>query len=141
MALLMDDDEDDQHKHFNYDKIVEQQNLSKKKKKKLLKKRGEQEVDVSDSRFQALFTSHLFNLDPSHPSFRKTKSTQSIVAEKQRRRAQQATEAGAQQGSEQEAPTAKKAAMDPSVSLLVKSIKSKTQQFHSRRKFKLKREF
>uniref|UniRef100_A0A672I777 ESF1, nucleolar pre-rRNA processing protein, homolog (S. cerevisiae) n=1 Tax=Salarias fasciatus TaxID=181472 RepID=A0A672I777_SALFA len=162
MALLMDDDEDDQHKHFNYDKIVEQQNLSKKKKKKLLKKRGEQEaqeeedrfqVDVSDSRFQALFTSHLFNLDPSHPSFRKTKSTQSIVAEKQRRRAQQATatkskatptpskatptpqEAGAQQGSEQEAPTAKKAAMDPSVSLLVKSIKSKTQQFHSRRKF------
>uniref|UniRef100_A0A672HT30 ESF1, nucleolar pre-rRNA processing protein, homolog (S. cerevisiae) n=1 Tax=Salarias fasciatus TaxID=181472 RepID=A0A672HT30_SALFA len=139
MALLMDDDEDDQHKHFNYDKIVEQQNLSKKKKKKLLKKRGEQEaqeeedrfqVDVSDSRFQALFTSHLFNLDPSHPSFRKTKSTQSIVAEKQRRRAQQAT------ATKREAtPTPSEAAMDPSVSLLVKSIKSKTQQFHSRRKF------
>ena len=37
MALLMEDD-DAKHKHFNYDKIVEQQNLSKKKRKKLLKK-------------------------------------------------------------------------------------------------------
>ncbi|CAN9510048.1 unnamed protein product [Ophioblennius macclurei] len=157
MALLMDDDEDDKHKHFNYDKIVEEQNLSKKKKKKLLKKRGEQEeqqeedqfqVDVSDSRFQALFTSHLYNLDPSHPSFKKTKSTQSIVAEKQRRRAQQAAptqieavptphEAKVQQKTEPEAeaPPAKKATMDPSVSMLIKSIKSKTQQFHSRKKF------
>lgn len=33
----MADDEDDKHKHFNYDKIVEHQNLSKKKRKKLLK--------------------------------------------------------------------------------------------------------
>lgn len=37
MELLMADDEDDEHKHFNYDKIVEHQNLSKKKRKKLLK--------------------------------------------------------------------------------------------------------
>lgn len=42
MALLMEDDADEaKHKHFNYDKIVEQQNLSKKKKKKLQKKSGE----------------------------------------------------------------------------------------------------
>ncbi|KAF5895670.1 ESF1, partial [Clarias magur] len=35
IALLMDEDEKQQH--FNYDQIVEQQNLSKKKRKKLLK--------------------------------------------------------------------------------------------------------
>lgn len=45
MALLMEDDGDEaKHKHFNYDKIVEQQNLSKKKKKKLLKK-GEESLE------------------------------------------------------------------------------------------------
>ncbi|KAM4750562.1 ESF1 homolog [Anableps anableps] len=147
MALLMeDDDEEAKHKHFNYDKIVEQQNLSKKKRKKLLKK-GEKpleeddfQVDVSDPRFQAMFTSHLFNLDPSHPSFRKTKATQSILEEKQRRR-----EEGAEPGSTQEAAgtqrekdsVSEKNAKDPSLSLLVKSIKSKTEQFQARKKRKV----
>lgn len=45
MILLMDDDA--KHKHFNYDKIVEQQNLSKKKRKKLLKK-GEEQLEDDD---------------------------------------------------------------------------------------------
>ncbi|KAL3995748.1 ATP-binding cassette, subfamily B (MDR/TAP), member 8 [Sarotherodon galilaeus] len=154
MALLMDDD--DKHKHFNYDKIVEQQNLSKKKRKKLLKK-GEElpedddfQVDVKDPRFQAMFTSHLFNLDPSHPSYKKTKATQSIVAEKQRRReeeqlrleaAQEVTPTQAESGGKSwEADTDARATakpMDPSLSLLVRSIKSKTQQFQARKKQKL----
>ncbi|XP_038146568.1 ESF1 homolog isoform X2 [Cyprinodon tularosa] len=158
MALLMEDDEDEaKHKHFNYDKIVEQQNLSKKKRKKLLKKGGESleeddfKVDVSDPRFQAMFTSHLFNLDPSHPSFKKTKATQSILEEKQRRRelglkAQKpsaALEAAAEPGSKQEGAKrekdslTEKKAMDPSLSLLVKSIKSKTEQFQARKKQKV----
>ncbi|XP_005461347.1 ESF1 homolog [Oreochromis niloticus] len=154
MALLMDDD--DKHKHFNYDKIVEQQNLSKKKRKKLLKK-GEElpedddfQVDVKDPRFQAMFTSHLFNLDPSHPSYKKTKATQSIVAEKQRRREEEQLRLEAAQevtptqvesgGKSREADTDARATakqMDPSLSLLVRSIKSKTQQFQARKKQKL----
>ncbi|XP_060939544.1 ESF1 homolog isoform X1 [Limanda limanda] len=164
MALLMEDDADElKHKHFNFDEIVEQQNLSKKKRKKLLKK-GEEplenddfQVDVKDARFQAMFTSHLFNLDPSHPSFKKTKATQSIVAEKQRRRerrrrdedlgAASATRTEPHAAAEQEvtgenvqsdcdAATAKQP-MEPSLSLLVKSIKSKTEQFQARKKQKL----
>uniref|UniRef100_A0A1A8HAI0 ESF1, nucleolar pre-rRNA processing protein, homolog n=1 Tax=Nothobranchius korthausae TaxID=1143690 RepID=A0A1A8HAI0_9TELE len=147
MALLMEDDVDEtKHKHFNYEKIVEQQNLSKKKRKKLLKK-GEElleddfQVDVRDPRFQAVFTSHLFNLDPSHPNFRKTKATQSILEEKQRRRQEEATPT---QNNEQAAVEAKqdddsarKTVMDPSLSLLVKSIKNKTEQFQARKKQKL----
>uniref|UniRef100_A0A3B4V7Y1 ESF1, nucleolar pre-rRNA processing protein, homolog (S. cerevisiae) n=1 Tax=Seriola dumerili TaxID=41447 RepID=A0A3B4V7Y1_SERDU len=156
MALLMEDDAGDaKHKHFNYDKIVEQQNLSKKKRKKLLKKGAEPaeddqfQVDVQDPRFQAMFTSHLFNLDPSHPSYKKTKATQSLLAEKQRRReeerrqkddvlAARATEsaAGATRENDSDAPAAKKP-MDPGLSLLVKSIKSKTEQFQARKKQKL----
>ncbi|MEQ2273705.1 hypothetical protein XENORESO_007817, partial [Xenotaenia resolanae] len=160
MALLMEDDDDEaKHKHFNYDKIVEQQNLSNKKRKKLLKKGEEQlekdnfQVDVSDPRFQAMFTSHLFNLDPSHPSFRKTRATQSILEEKQRRReegfsAQKATPTPEEEtgpGTKQEAAGTKrekdsvveKKTMDPSLSLLVKSIKSKTEQFQARKKRKV----
>lgn len=161
MALLMDDDADDaKHKHFNYDKIVEQQNLSKKKRKKLLKK-GEEpqqdddfQVDVQDPRFQAMFTSHLFNLDPSHPSYRKTKATESIQAEKQRRRqreerrrsedvlraqkaaADEQEAAAKKRESDSDASTSKKP-MDPSLSLLVKSIKSRTEQFQARKKPRL----
>ncbi|CAJ1052797.1 ESF1 homolog [Xyrichtys novacula] len=171
MALLMEDEDDEaKHKHFNYDKIVEQQNLSKKKKKKLLKK-GEEpiedddfQVDVKDPRFQAMFTSHLFNLDPSHPSYKKTKATQSILDEKQRRREVEQRHLGGElrvqkvkppkkeeEDKRQEAggkkrendsdtPTGEvtsKKVMDPSLSLLVKSIKSKTEQFQARKKQKI----
>lgn len=49
MSLLMDDDDahEAKRKHFNYDKIVEQQNLSKKKRRKLLKK-GEEPLQDDD---------------------------------------------------------------------------------------------
>ncbi|CAK6983147.1 ESF1 homolog [Scomber scombrus] len=162
MALLMEDDATDvKHKHFNYDKIVEQQNLSKKKKKKLQKK-GEQtqeddfQVDVKDPRFQSMFTSHLFNLDPSDPNYKKTRATQSIEAEKQRRRRDEedeqhhhrrllatqvavgnAPEKPGESKRERDSDASEKKAMDPSLSLLVKSIKSKTEQFQARKKQKL----
>ncbi|XP_029314662.1 ESF1 homolog [Cottoperca gobio] len=161
MALLMEDD--DKHKHFNYDKIVEQQNLSKKKRKKLLKKGDEKlegddfQVDVKDARFQAMFTSHLFNLDPSNPNYKKTKATTSIQVEKQRRRGEEQRRMEDSLGAQSVAPTQGEAAagekrvndsdaptlegssrksMDPSLSLLIKSIKSKTEQFQARKKQK-----
>lgn len=94
------------------------------------------QVDVSDPRFQAMFTSHLFNLDPSHSSYRNTKATQSILSEKQRRRQQK--------GQQQEVPPSQEGAaacststMDPGLSLLVKSIKNKTEEFQTRKKQKL----
>ncbi|KAL1006135.1 hypothetical protein UPYG_G00068260 [Umbra pygmaea] len=159
IALLMEDEDDDKHKHFNYDKIVEEQNLSKKKRKVLLKKDKDSledddfQVDVKDTRFQAMFTSHLYNLDPSDPGYRKTKGTQSIQAEKQRRREEgqhnrdealrgpqirkqemgakkQETDATCQAVAE---PTKK---MDPKLSLLIKSIKNKTEQFQARKKLR-----
>ncbi|KAM6971982.1 ESF1 homolog [Aplochiton taeniatus] len=155
MALLMDDQDDSKQQHFNYDKIVEQQNLSKNKRKKLLKKEGtplvedEFQVDVKDPRFQAMFTSHLYNLDPSDPGYKKTKATQSILAEKQRRREEQQQQQDNQEDllktktSSQEKKTEvfgpkepKQKAMDPSLSMLIKSIKNKTEQFQARKKQK-----
>lgn len=150
MELLMDDEDDDKHKHFNYDKIVEQQNLSKKKKKKLLKSNTPLEdddfqVDVQDSRFQAMFTSHLYNLDPSDSAYKKTKATQSILEEKQRRREERQhsqetalKSRSAQEKDGAETPSSSTKVMDPSLSLLIKSIKNKTEQFQARKKQKTK---
>ncbi|XP_020841854.1 ESF1 homolog [Phascolarctos cinereus] len=144
MALLMMDDEEDGRKHFNYNKIVEQQNLSKKKKKKLMKKKelleDDFEVDVSDTRFQAMYTSHLFNLDPSDPNFKKTKAVEKILEEKARQREQKQQElakAIKRKENDLQKETAKKS-IDPALSMLIKSIKSKTQEFQARKKQKVK---
>ncbi|XP_078086493.1 ESF1 homolog [Mustelus asterias] len=146
MALLLMDDEEEDRKHFNYDKIVEHQNLSKKKKKKLIKKKELLEednfkVDVADPRFQAIYTSHLFNLDPSDPGFKKTNATQSILEEKSRQRREQQKQAATLQRKEsevtgEETTKATKKPVDHTLSLLVKSVKAKTEQFQARKKQK-----
>ncbi|XP_069810493.1 ESF1 homolog [Dendropsophus ebraccatus] len=148
MALLMMDDVEDDRKHFNYDKIVEQQNLSRSKKKKLKKDKlvqDEFEINVEDSRFQAMYTSHLYNVDPSDPNFKKTKAMDRVLEEKARRREreqknytetikrqQETLETGDKTG-----PSGKKA-VDPALSALLKSIKNKTQQFQASKKQKTK---
>ncbi|KAL7845459.1 hypothetical protein AOLI_G00236510 [Acnodon oligacanthus] len=161
MALLMEEDDEEKHRHFNYDKIVEQQNLSKKKQKKLLKTKTLLEednfqVDVQDPRFQAMFTSHLYNLDPSDPAYKKTKGTQSILEEKQRRREEQQQQYGQKEALKKQTSekpnkntsepentsravdlTSQKV-MDPSLSMLIKSVKNKTEQFQARKKQRTK---
>ncbi|XP_056423857.1 ESF1 homolog [Hyla sarda] len=148
MALLMMDDVEDDRKHFNYDKIVEHQNLSRTKKKKLKKSdklvQDDFEINVEDSRFQAMYTSHLYNVDPSDPSFKKTKAMDKVLEEKARRREreqknytetvkrqQEKLETGDKTGT-----SARK--VDPALSALLKSIKNKTQQFQASKKQKTK---
>lgn len=144
MALLMMDDVEDDRKHFNYDKIVEQQNLSRSKKKRLKKKEELVEdnfqINVDDSRFHAMYTSHLYNLDPSDPNFKKTKAMERVLEEKARRREQEQkdhTETVKTHWTELETVPktgTSSAKTDPSLSLLLKSVKSKTQQFQASRK-------
>uniref|UniRef100_A0A8B9M0E1 ESF1 nucleolar pre-rRNA processing protein homolog n=1 Tax=Accipiter nisus TaxID=211598 RepID=A0A8B9M0E1_9AVES len=146
MALLMMDDENDTRKHFNYKKIVEQQNLSKKKKKLLMKKKelleDDFQVNVADTRFQAMFTSPLFNLDPSDPNFKKTKAVEKILEEKARRREEKEQDLkkaskGQENNMAKKGGVAKKA-IDPTLSMLIKSVKNKTEEFQARKKQKFK---
>uniref|UniRef100_A0A8C3WQN5 ESF1 nucleolar pre-rRNA processing protein homolog n=1 Tax=Catagonus wagneri TaxID=51154 RepID=A0A8C3WQN5_9CETA len=144
MALLVMDEEEESKKHFNYNKIVEHQNLSKKKKKQLMKKKellvDDFEVNVKDTRFQAMYTSHLFNLDPSDPNFKKTKAMEKILEEKARQREQkeqELTQAMKKKESEIQKESQKKS-IDPALSMLIKSIKNKTEQFQARKKQKVK---
>ncbi|XP_042314093.1 ESF1 homolog [Sceloporus undulatus] len=142
MSLLVMDEEEDERRHFNYDKIVEQQNLSKKKKKLLMKKKelltDDFQVNVADARFQAMYTSHLFNLDPSDPNFKKTKAVEKILEEKARRRQQGPTTATEREDSALDRESASSKSLDPALSMLIKSVKNKTEQFQARKKQKVK---
>ncbi|XP_077172263.1 ESF1 homolog isoform X2 [Paroedura picta] len=139
MALLLMDEEEGGRRHFNYDQIVQQQNLSKKKRKLLMKKKelltDDFQVNVADARFQAMYTSHLFNLDPSDPNFKKTKAMEKILEEKAHRRQQKNAEA---QKTVTEKETVAKNSVDPALLVLVKSVKNKTKQFQARKKQKVK---
>jgi hypothetical protein len=83
---------DDDKDHFDYKEIVK--NETKKAKKKRNKAKRDQEkteednfkIDLSDNRFSAIYQQAEYNVDPSNPNFKKTKSMQAFIEEKQRRR-------------------------------------------------------
>jgi NUC153 domain len=79
---------DDEKDHFDYKEIVKKE--SKKSKKRKNKKNDAEEgdnfkIDLGDERFSAIFKKAEFNVDPSNPNFKKTKSMQAVIEEKQRR--------------------------------------------------------
>lgn len=49
-------------------------------------KRMADEVDLEDERFAAIYEESEYALDPSHPAFKRNKSTEKIIKERQRRR-------------------------------------------------------
>lgn len=124
LELLLD--EDDGKAHFSLKKIQEAESITKKskRKKKLKQKMMEQkqalpdfEINVNDDRFSALYTSHLYNIDPSDPNYKKTKNMEKLIQEKLKRRPADLPQA----------PTVpKKSKEDAELGLLVKNIKRKT---------------
>ena len=65
------DDKDDKH-HFSLKGIMDNEKKTKKQKKRREKEivNDDFNVDLKDSRFDALFTSHHFAVDPSDPQYR-----------------------------------------------------------------------
>ena len=98
LALLVMDSDDDKS-HFDYKDIVKNESRSKKAQKKAAKKlaklakskgqdwenANEFKLDLQDTRFSAIFQNPKYNVDPSNPSFKKTKSMQEVIQEKQKR--------------------------------------------------------
>lgn len=98
------------------------------------------QVNVSDARFQAMYTSHLFNLDPSDPNFKKTKAMEKILEEKarQRERKEELLTQAVERAQQDTGKAAQKQHSDPALSLLIKSVKNKTEQFQARKKQRVK---
>uniref|UniRef100_A0A1B0FFZ6 Uncharacterized protein n=1 Tax=Glossina morsitans morsitans TaxID=37546 RepID=A0A1B0FFZ6_GLOMM len=101
LELLLDDDEADEKykQHFSLAKIIktEQEMKSKKKRHKYAKKSKDSalkdnlvedtfEMNVNDERFQAVFNSHEFNIDPTNPHFKKTNGMEKLISEKMKRK-------------------------------------------------------
>lgn len=132
LELLLDDD--DNKKHFSLKKIQENENESKtsKKKRKNLKGKKKDEgkkpeieddfkINTEDKRFSAIYSSHLFNIDPTDSHFKKTKAMETLIQEKLKRKAIEPGDT-----TENGAPNDKKR-KDVANSILVKSIKRKVQ--------------
>lgn len=126
--LLMNNDDDENKKHFSLKKIQESESTKKKKwknKKKDTEERAEDnfKVNINDDRFSALFTSHLYNIDPTDPNFKKTKGMETLVSEKLKRRLE----------NENESIKVKKVKTDKKrnaeLSTLVKSVKRKATEY------------
>jgi hypothetical protein len=102
------------------------------------------QINVKDDRFGAIFDSHLYNIDPSAPEFRKSKAMDAIIEEKLQRRMSGKTSKSVNAGvgkrkadtdSSKNGPSVKAHKPDSqSISSLVNSIKSKTHSFHNKRK-------
>ncbi|CAH0560192.1 unnamed protein product [Brassicogethes aeneus] len=128
--LLMN--EEDNKKHFNLKKIQDEENTSKSKKKKNKKRQVEEtkddfDVNVDDDRFSALFTSHHFNIDPTDPNFKKTKAMETLITEKLKRRNDDNEEK-----TNKKPKVEKKSSKNAELSLLVKSVKRKTENFRNK---------
>lgn len=109
------------------------------------------QINVEDFRFDAMYSSHLYNIDPSAPEFKKTKAMESLIEEKQRRR-KHPTLKNTSDRTNSSTDFKRKAVNDTepsenvekdpklpgdadrSLSYLVKSVKTKTKLYQQRKK-------
>ena len=102
------------------------------------------QVNVDDSRFKALYQDPLYNIDPTAPDYKKTKSTQAFMKEKLKRRSQQENsrvsnkrqlidnstalpEKAMKRSIDDSLHIKPRGMKDPALAALVKSVKNKTQ--------------
>lgn len=90
---------------------------------------------MTDPRFSAMYESHLFNIDPSAPEFKKTKGTEAIIAEKLKRNGGKQKKKRVPERVKEDR-NVKKVKLDikpaeESLANLVKSVKAKTKHFQS----------
>lgn len=88
--LMMDDDESAKVKHFDMKEILKAEKKAKRNKGK--KKSDEPEVsgmdfevDVKDDRFEQLYESHEFAIDPNQPHFKKSAGMEKLLEERRKR--------------------------------------------------------
>ncbi|XP_068216075.1 uncharacterized protein [Palaemon carinicauda] len=133
--LLMDEDQEEK-RHFNMRDIVEEhKGKSKKKLKKNAKKKmaeklegkdsnNDFKVDTTDSRFSSLFTSGDFNIDPSHPQFKRTKAIDELINNVQKKRMAESFE----NTLDPKRVNTAKGKEDHELSMLVKRVKNKAKK-------------
>ncbi|KFD46228.1 hypothetical protein M513_12891 [Trichuris suis] len=77
--------EPDQKEHYHLKNLIKEARQKGKRQMEAPSEESQFKLNVCDKRFDAIYTSHLFNIDPSDPSFKKTKGTEALLEEKRRR--------------------------------------------------------
>lgn len=86
LALLVMDGESNQPPaHLSEDKRSKKKRRKKKKAEKLGSGKDDA-VDINDPRFSAIYDNPLYNVDPSAPEFKRSKTMEAILVEKVKRR-------------------------------------------------------
>lgn len=121
--LVMDEDND--KGHFSLKQIQDEEKKTGKKKQKYKKDTTENkddnfQINVNDDRFSALFTSHLYNIDPTDSHFKKTKGMETLINEKIKRRNDNEPEFNNKKAKLEKVK-------DAELSVLIKSVKRKTE--------------
>merc|ERR1712051_799410 len=110
--------------------------MGKSKKRRMKRKKNEKtpednfQMDLQDERFSGIFNNPKYNVDPSHPGFKKTKSMASVIEEKQKR----IIAGDKQQISESEVRPKSDKKQSSSLESLANSVKSKSDKL-KRKKF------
>lgn len=133
------DDEDDHRAHFSLKKIQERENESKTSKRRRKKQKQNKsnedkkaldddfQINATDNRFSAIYSSHLYNIDPTDSHYRKTKAMDTLIQEKLKRKQNNDGAANDANGDKNGEPSEKKR-KNVADSILIKSIKRKVQQ-------------
>lgn len=108
--------------------------MSKKKRREAEEKEesGEFMVNTEDKRFESLYTSHDFAMDPTHPEFKKNKSTAAIMEKRNKERSKIAEDD--EKEAKAMADAVKAAAKDPAASektevmMLAESLKRRAKE-------------
>ena len=129
LQLLMMED-DDGKKHFNLKSIMKNEKSKKKRRKQEETTQDDFEIDVNDTRFSALYSSHLYAVDPSDPQFKKTKAMDTIIREKQRRSEKKNEKSVDPVVANVSEVSGKGKSVDHGLSALVKNVKSNAGKFN-----------
>ena len=95
-------------------------------------------MDLSDSRFEAVFTNPLYNIDPSSHEFKKTKAIENLIDEKVNRKKSSAREGKTGKKRVNTVPSEPARSDSLMLESLVKSVKVKAKQLQDRKKKKFK---
>ena len=85
MLAAADSDDDDDHRKSRGGRRGAGRRRARRDNKEKGNEAEPSTMDMKDPRFQGLFESHLYAIDPTHPKYRENETTQKILKEKIRR--------------------------------------------------------
>lgn len=116
--LMVDDKADNAMRHFDMNEIAKAEKAAKRKNKGKKGKKGEEaavvdgadfKVQTQDPRFQSLFESHEFAIDPTNPRFQNTEGMKALLEEGRKKRKGRGDDGDGEERREKKSKKAKQA--------------------------------